>query len=147
MKQKTKAQTPQPQQLINKLQSQQVKPRGTTVSQPINKLQPTTISGQKLMANAIPGTMLQMTNNNAKRLTPTQQMMLNRTIAIQQRQMMLKQMTQGDRLVNPAAGGKDISSAVLKTNLATSVQAQVAAANADKNKQKTAFHYSSAMTR
>ena len=79
---------------------------------------------------------------------PSQQMLLNRTIALQQRQQMQKGLIQDDRLVSNSTGGKDIA-AVMKANFQGNAASQglMTGAHGEKSKHKAAFHYSSAMTR
>eukprot|EP00794_Sanderia_malayensis_P019185 gene19185-21107_t len=165
MKQQTKVQTTAQSTQQIKIQNQLMKQRVASVSQPaksqVTPVASATGGAAKVLTAGATGTTstlqaMQLNNANAKRLTPSQQMMLNRTLAMQQRQqMILKQMsTQGGAAgINVSigapttAGGKDIS-AVLKSNVAaTPATAQALSANAaDKSKAKPAFHYSSAMT-
>ena len=154
MKQQNKVQTSQPVQQTTKTQDslQKVAPSVTQGQLPKAQISSTVnlANSQKLMPNAIQATVMQMNSNAQRQLTPSQQALLSRSIALQQRQQQLqKGIVQDERLISNPSGGKDIAT-VMKTNFqgnAAHAQGLVAGAHAEKSKHKAPFHYSSAMTR
>lgn len=154
MKQQNKVQTSQPVQQATKAQDSLHKVASNVTQAQLPKTQLSSVvnlaNNQKLMPNAIQATVMQMNSGGQRQLTPSQHVLLSRTIALQQRQQqMQKGIVQDDRLISNPSGGKDIA-AVMKANFqsnAAHAQGLVTAANAEKSKHKAAFHYSSAMTR
>lgn len=155
MKQQNKVQTVQPVQQAAKAQDSLQKIAPVATQAQLNKTQiASTINlagNQKLLPNAIQATVMQMNSSAQRQLTPSQQMLLNRSIAFQQRQQLQKQIVQDDRIVTNPSGGKDITT-VMKANFQgnaahTQGLVTVTGAHAEKIKHKAALHYSSAMTR
>ena len=151
MKQQNKVQTSQPVQQSTKSQESLPKVAPIATQAQLAKAQISSslnlANNQKLMPNAIQATVMQMNSNAPRQLMPSQQMLLNRSIAFQQRQQLQKGLVQDDRLVSNSTGGKDIA-AVMKANFqGNASQGLVTGAHGEKSKHKAAFHYSSAMTR
>ena len=152
MKQQNKVQTSQQ---VTKSQDnlQKIAPSAAQAQLPKTQISSTiNLAGnQKILPNAIQAAVMQMNSSTQRQLTASQQMLLSRSIAFQQRQQQLqKGMVQDDRIITNPSGGKDIAT-VMKANFqgnAAHAQGLVASGvHAEKIKHKAAFHYSSAMTR